>query len=233
MQSQLLTLEEEKKALDAKLAQEHRQLESAITQHKAMSDQIQQVTNSLEQKCRDEMAKADQKMAHLQVRGRLLKHHLAAHTFTTPCYANCAFPASYHAAHTVHCTLLTGNTTGVVIDYAPDMCAVPQGSAVSLTALLSSAVLPHPRLSVQGEHTTETAALCAKQQLELQSALDAAVKQQEAVASVEMRMSQLKIDHEQLMTQHTQEKEASLKQAEKAKNAAVEVCQPRLPCQQV
>ena len=129
--------------------------------------------------------------------------------------------------------LLTGSKTGAVTGYAPDMCAVPQGSAASRTALLNSAVLPHPRLSVQGEYTTETTALCAKQQLELQSALDAAVKQQEAVASVEMRMSQLKIDHEQLMTQHTQEKEASLKQAEEAKNAAVEVCQPRLPCQQV
>lgn len=87
MQSQLLTLEEEKKALDAKLAQEHRQLETAITQHKAMSDQIQQVTNSLEQMCRDEVAKADQKVAQLQVRGRLLKHYLAAHIYTTPMLA--------------------------------------------------------------------------------------------------------------------------------------------------
>ena len=91
MQSQLLTLKEEKKALDAKLAQEHHQLEAAITQHKAMSDQIQQITNSLEQKCRDEVAKADQKMAQLQVRGRLLKHCLAAHTYITPCYAGCTF----------------------------------------------------------------------------------------------------------------------------------------------
>lgn len=104
---------------------------------------------------------------------------------------------------------------------------------VSLSDLLTFAEVLQPRLPVQGEHTIETAALCAKQQLELQSALDAAVKQQEAVASVEMRMSQLKFDHEQLMTQHTQEKEASLKQAEEAKSAAVEVCQSRLPCQQV
>ncbi|DBA86145.1 TPA: hypothetical protein ACH3X1_005657 [Trebouxia sp. C0004] len=67
MQSQVLVLEEEKKALDAKVAQEHEQLEAATALHKVLSDKIQQVTTSLEQKCKDEVTKAEQKIAELQV----------------------------------------------------------------------------------------------------------------------------------------------------------------------
>ena len=68
MQSQLLVLEEEKKALDAKVAQEHEQLEAATALHKVLSDKIQQVTTSLEQKCEDEVTKAERKIAELQVK---------------------------------------------------------------------------------------------------------------------------------------------------------------------
>ena len=72
MQSQVLVLEEEKKALDAKVAQEHEQLEAATALHKVLSDKIQQVTTSLEQKCKDEATKAEQKIAELQVRAGAL-----------------------------------------------------------------------------------------------------------------------------------------------------------------
>ncbi len=71
MQSQVLVLEEEKKALDAKVAQEHEQLNAATALHKVLSDKIQQVTTSLEQKCKDEITKAEQKIAELQVKGAL------------------------------------------------------------------------------------------------------------------------------------------------------------------
>ncbi|KAA6418625.1 MAG: hypothetical protein FRX49_11450, partial [Trebouxia sp. A1-2] len=67
MQSQLLVLEEQKKTLDAKVAQEHEQLEAATALHKVLSDKIQQVTTSLEQKCKDEVTRAEQKIAELQV----------------------------------------------------------------------------------------------------------------------------------------------------------------------
>ncbi|KAL0052859.1 hypothetical protein WJX82_008861 [Trebouxia sp. C0006] len=67
MQSQVLVLEEEKKALDAKVAQEHEQLEAATALHKVLSDKIQQVTTSLEQKYKDEVTKAEHKIAELQV----------------------------------------------------------------------------------------------------------------------------------------------------------------------
>ena len=72
MQSQVLVLEEEKKALDAKVAQEHEQLEAATALHKVLSDKIQQVTSSLEQKCKDEVTKAEQKLAELQVKADAL-----------------------------------------------------------------------------------------------------------------------------------------------------------------
>ena len=72
MQSQVLVLEEEKKALDAKVAQEHEQLEAATALHKVLSDKIQQVTTSLEQKCKDEVTKAEQKMSELQVKAGAL-----------------------------------------------------------------------------------------------------------------------------------------------------------------
>ena len=72
MQSQVLVLEEEKKALDAKVAQEHEQLEAATALHKVLSDKIQQVTSSLDQKCKDEVTKAEQKLAELQVKADTL-----------------------------------------------------------------------------------------------------------------------------------------------------------------
>jgi hypothetical protein len=72
MQSQVLVLEEEKKALDARVVQEHEQLEAATALHKVLSDKIQQVTTSLEQKCKDEVTKAEQKIAELQVKAGAL-----------------------------------------------------------------------------------------------------------------------------------------------------------------
>ena len=72
MQSQLLVLEEQKKTLDAKVAQEHEQLEAATALHKVLSDKIQQVTTSLEQKCKDEVTRAEQKIAELQVKAGAL-----------------------------------------------------------------------------------------------------------------------------------------------------------------
>lgn len=61
MQAQLLSLEDEKKALHAKIAQEQEQLQAAIAQHKVLSDQMKAVTKTLEQKCTDEVRKADQR----------------------------------------------------------------------------------------------------------------------------------------------------------------------------
>ena len=72
MQSQVLVLEEEKKALDAKVAQEHEQLEAATALHKVLSDKIQQVPTSLEQKYKDEVTKAEHKIAELQVKAGAL-----------------------------------------------------------------------------------------------------------------------------------------------------------------
>ncbi len=89
MQSQLLVLEEEKKALDAKVAQEHEQLEAATALHKVLSDKIQQVTTSLEQKCKDEVTKAEQKIAELQVKaGALSLHQCYAHSCCVACMLN-------------------------------------------------------------------------------------------------------------------------------------------------
>ena len=67
MQSQLLILEEEKKTLDAKVAEEHEQLQAATALHKELSDQVLKVTESQEQKSKDDAIKADQRMAELQV----------------------------------------------------------------------------------------------------------------------------------------------------------------------
>ena len=65
--------------------------------------------------------------------------------------------------------------------------------------------------------------LTEKQQLELQQAADAGAKQQESIANLEKLMFQLKVDHEQLINQHTLETESSLKEAEEAQNTAVKV----------
>lgn len=67
MQSHLLILEEEKKILEAKVAEEHEQLQAATALHKELSAQVQKVTESLEQKSKDDATKADQRMAELQV----------------------------------------------------------------------------------------------------------------------------------------------------------------------
>ena len=67
MQSHLLILEEEKKILEAKVAEEHEQLRAATALHKELSDQVQKVTESVEQKSKDDATKADERMAELQV----------------------------------------------------------------------------------------------------------------------------------------------------------------------
>lgn len=67
MQSQVLALEDGKKDLEAKMLQEHQELEAAVAKNDELSDQIQAVTKSLEEKCRVAVSEADQKMTLLQV----------------------------------------------------------------------------------------------------------------------------------------------------------------------
>ena len=67
MQAQLVALEEEKKAVDTKLQQEHQELEATNAQKKGLSDQLEAVTKSLEKKCSAAFSQADQKMSQLQV----------------------------------------------------------------------------------------------------------------------------------------------------------------------
>lgn len=65
--SQVLALEDGKKELEAKMLQEHQELEAAAAKNNELSDQIQAVTKSLEEKCRVAVSEADQKMTLLQV----------------------------------------------------------------------------------------------------------------------------------------------------------------------
>ena len=67
MQSQVLALEDGKKGVEAKMLQEHQELEAAVAKNHKLSDQIQAVTKSLEEKCRVAVSQADQKMTLLQV----------------------------------------------------------------------------------------------------------------------------------------------------------------------
>lgn len=66
-QAQLVILEEEKEAVEAKVQQEHQELEAANAQNRSLSDQIEAVTKCLEEKCRVAVSQADQKMSQLQV----------------------------------------------------------------------------------------------------------------------------------------------------------------------
>ena len=68
MQSKILSLEEEKTALEAKVAEGCEQLQAAAEQHKLLSKQMQEVTESFQQKGRDEATKADERLSELQVR---------------------------------------------------------------------------------------------------------------------------------------------------------------------
>ena len=77
---------------------------------------------------------------------------------------------------------------------------------------------------MQESYGKETAALIEKQHLELQQTTEAGSKQKEALADLEKRLDQLKLDHEQVISKHVQEKEALLKSSEDAKDAAVKVC---------
>lgn len=67
MQSQVLALEDGKRDLEAKVLQEHQELEAAVTKNKELSDQIQAITKSLEEKCRVAVSEADQNMTLVQV----------------------------------------------------------------------------------------------------------------------------------------------------------------------
>ena len=72
MQSQVLALEDVQKTLEAKVLQEHQELEAATAQNKELSDQIQAVTKALEEKCKVAVTEADHKMSLLQVGLQLL-----------------------------------------------------------------------------------------------------------------------------------------------------------------
>ena len=67
MQSQVLALEDGKRDLEAKVLQEHQELETALAKNKELSDQVQAIAKSLEEKCRVAVSEADQKMTLLQV----------------------------------------------------------------------------------------------------------------------------------------------------------------------
>lgn len=79
-------------------------------------------------------------------------------------------------------------------------------------------------MMLQDSHTQEVAVLKEKQQLELQQAQETKAKQQAAVEDLEKGVGQLKLQQQELITKHSQDKEALLRSAEQAKNAAVQVC---------
>ena len=77
---------------------------------------------------------------------------------------------------------------------------------------------------LQGSHTQEVAVLKDKQQLELQQAQEIKAKQQAAIEDLEKGVGQLKLQQQELIAKHNQDKEALLTAAEQARNAAVQVC---------
>ena len=77
---------------------------------------------------------------------------------------------------------------------------------------------------LQVSHTQEVAVLKEMQQLELQQAQQIKAKQQAAVEDLEKRIAQLKVEQQDLLAKHTQDKDALLTSAEEARNAAVKVC---------
>ena len=77
---------------------------------------------------------------------------------------------------------------------------------------------------LQGSHAEEVNVLKEKQQLELQQAHEINVKQQAAITELEKGLAQLKLQQQELIAKHSQDKEALLTTAEEAKNAAVQVC---------
>lgn len=67
MQAQLTTLQEEKQSLDASNDQQREQLQAAMALHRALSNEIQEITKSLEQKCKDQSIKGDKQISELKV----------------------------------------------------------------------------------------------------------------------------------------------------------------------
>lgn len=76
---------------------------------------------------------------------------------------------------------------------------------------------------LQASHTQEVAVLKEKQQLELQQAQEVKAKQQAAIEDLEKGVGQLKLQQQELVAKHNQDKEALLTAAEQARNAAVQV----------
>lgn len=77
---------------------------------------------------------------------------------------------------------------------------------------------------LQGSHAEEFNALKEKQQLELQQAQEINTKQQAAMEELEKGIGQLKLEQQELVAKHSQDKEALLSSAEEARSAAVRVC---------
>lgn len=77
---------------------------------------------------------------------------------------------------------------------------------------------------LQDSHTQQVAVLKEKQQLELQQTQDIKAKQQAAIEDLEKGIAQLKVEQQDLIAKHTQDKEALVTSAEEARNAAVQVC---------
>lgn len=67
MQSQVHALEDLKRDLEAKAHRQQQKVEAAAAQNKELSDQMQAVTKSLEEKYRKAVSEADQKLSQLQV----------------------------------------------------------------------------------------------------------------------------------------------------------------------
>ena len=81
MQSQVLSLEDVKKDLQAKALQLEQKFEAAAAQNKELCDQIQTVTTALEEKYRKAVSEAHQKVSLLQV-ALQLDHHAASAALT-------------------------------------------------------------------------------------------------------------------------------------------------------
>ena len=75
----------------------------------------------------------------------------------------------------------------------------------------------------QEAHAKETATLTAQHQIDLTQVQAASSKQEEIAADLEQRMSQLKLKHEESMSELAKQQELSLKQAQDAGNDAVKV----------
>ena len=76
---------------------------------------------------------------------------------------------------------------------------------------------------LQGSHSQEVAVLKEKQQLEFQQAQEMKAKQQAAIEDLEKGVAQLKVEQQDLIAKHNQDKEALLTSSEDARNAAVQV----------